>query len=813
MLKVQISSPDFPRITAFSCSALLFAGLLALGGTVAAPAFSSDTGLAAQGPEPYHPATVTVEDYARAESFLRQTTGELVFGTGVRPTFMDDGRFWYRNAVPGGHEFIMVNPEQRTRERAFDHERLTRGIGTLTGDSYPPLELPFSTFRFIQNGGAIQFTLDGQELVCELRAYTCQKGLGRADAPNPMVARFSPTVTSPNGTREAFIRDHNLWVREVDTKLETPVTIDGFEDFGYATNNAGWTKSDRPVLLWSPDSKKIATFQHDARGVGMMYLTSTKVGHAELEAWRGPLPEDTVIFRIERVVIHLDGNVPRVTRLQMPPDQHRSTICDHIACNGSFSDVEWAPDGSQLAFVSSSRDHKEAYLRVANPETGVVRDVMYEKVETFFESGNDMVNWHFLPESNEVIWFSQRSDWGHLYLYDLTTGRLKNPITSGEWNVFQLRHIDREERMLYFTGAGREPGDPYFEYFYSVSMDGGEVRLLTPDSAHHTITMSPDASYFVDAYSTPVDPGATVVRGLRGRERVALETGDISQLEAAGWQPPITFSVKARDGVTELHGLMYRPTNFDPNNKYPILNYLYPGPQSGSVGSRSFSPARSDKQAVSELGFIVVELDAMGSPGRSKSFHAAYYGNMGDNGLPDQVGGIQQLAERHPWMDIERVGIWGHSGGGFASTAGILRFPDFYDVAVSQAGNHDNRNYEDDWGEKWQGLLTTNPDGTTNYDNQANQLVAKNLKGKLLLAHGTMDNNVPPSNTLLVVDALIEANKDFDLIMFPNRRHGFGSEAYMMRRRWDYFVEHLLGAKPPFEFVFKTLSPPGMPPR
>jgi dipeptidyl aminopeptidase/acylaminoacyl peptidase len=423
-----------------------------------------------------------------------------------------------------------------------------------------------------------------------------------------------------------------------------------------------------------------------------------------------------------------------------------------------------------------------------------------ETVDTFFESGVNMVNWHFLPESDEVIWWSERSDWGHLYLYDLTTGRLKRQITSGDWLVRQLRYIDRERRMLYFTGSGREPGDPYFEYFYSVSMDGGDVRLLTPDSAHHAITLSPGHDYFVDSWSTPVDPGATVVRDLEGSELVALQTGDISRLEAHGWQAPTPFVVKARDGVTNLYGLLYRPTSFDPAVKYPVINYLSPGPQSGSVGSRSFSPARRDHQAIVELGFVVVELDAMGTPGRSKSFHEYYYGNMGDNGLPDQIAGIRQLAERYPWMDLDRVGIWGHSGGGFASTSGILRHPDFYKVAVSQAGNHDNRNYEDDWGEKWQGLLEVNPDGTTNYDNQANQLVAGNLKGKLLLAHGTTDNNVPPSNTLLVVDALIAANKDFDLIMFPNRRHGFGNEPYMMRRRWDYFVENLLGAEPPHEY-------------
>jgi dipeptidyl aminopeptidase/acylaminoacyl peptidase len=250
---------------------------------------------------------------------------------------------------------------------------------------------------------------------------------------------------------------------------------------------------------------------------------------------------------------------------------------------------------------------------------------------------------------------------------------------------------------------------------------------------------------------------------------------------------------------------MYKPTHFDPSQSYPILNYLYPGPQTGSVGSRSFSASRSDKQALAELGFIVVEVDAMGTPMRSKSFHAFYYGNMGDNGIPDQIAAIKELAGRHPWMDLERVGIWGHSGGGFASTCAILRHPDFYKVAVSGAGNHDNRNYEDDWGEKWQGLLETYPDGTSNYDNQANQLQAKHLKGKLLLAHGTMDSNVPPYNTMVVVDALIEANKDFDLLLFPNRGHGFGSEPYMMRRRWDYFVRHLLGLDPPAEYEFKNV--------
>ena len=292
---------------------------------------------------------------------------------------------------------------------------------------------------------------------------------------------------------------------------------------------------------------------------------------------------------------------------------------------------------------------------------------------------------------------------------------------------------------------------------------------------------------------------------------MVLEETDIDSLIASGWVAPIPFIVKARDQITDLYGLLYKPSNFDETMSYPVLNYLYPGPQSGSVGTRSFRASRNDKQSLAELGFIVVELDAMGTPGRSKSFHDAYYADMGDNGLPDQIEGIRQLGAVNPWMDLERIGIWGHSGGGFASTAGILRYPDFYKVAVSGAGNHDNRNYEDDWGEKWQGLLETFPENnpnegepvvTTNYDNQANQLLAANLEGKLLLAHGMLDTNVHPSSTLLVVEALIEADKDFDLVVLPNASHGFGNRRYFMKRRWDYFVENLRGQQPPSKFIF-----------
>ncbi len=738
---------------------------------------------------PQPPPTVTATDYARAESFLAGATGGLVFGGAVRPNWLSGDRFWYRNATPGGAEFILADPASGLRARAFDHDRLAAALSTAAGAEVSPLALGVLTLDPAPDSGTLTARVGDAVFRCELSAYRCE-------ATDPASAPGRNAIPSPDGTRAAFIRDHNLWLRDLATGDETPLTTDGIPDYGYATNNAGWVKRDSPVLLWSPNSEMIATFQHDARGVGMMHMATTNVGHPELESWKYPLPGDSVIFRISRVVIHLDG--PRVVRLAMPPDPHRSSITDHIAGPGGiFLDVEWSADASRLAFLSNSRDHKRAQLRVANPETGVVRNILEETEETFFESGSGTVNWRVLHNTNEVIWFSKRHNWGHLYRYDLATGELLDRITTGDWNVRQLLRVDEEARTLYFTGTGREPGDPYFQYLYRIGMDGTGLTLLTPDSAHHTVTLSPSGAWFVDSFSTPVVPPVTVVRDLGGNVVAELERADISALVSSGWQPPEPFTVKARDGVTDLHGLMYKPTNFDPARSYPIVNYLYPGPQSGSVGSRSFRASRGDKQAIAELGFVVVEVDAMGTPGRSKEFHDAYYGNMGDNGLPDQVGMIRQLAERHPWMDLDRVGIWGHSGGGFASTAGILRYPDFYRVAVSQAGNHDNRSYEDDWGEKWQGLLETYPDGTTSYDNQANQLVAENLKGKLLLAHGTMDTNVPAYNTLLVVDALIAADKDFDLIMMPNRGHGFGNEPYMMRRRWDYFVRHLLGVEPP----------------
>lgn len=788
--------PEGPMRTRFSSVKL---ALLAV-----APALACSAGLSVvehqqaareQGLRPYAPDSLTAEDYAEAERFLFRNTQPLVSGLGVNPQWLSAGRFWYRNQAAEGVQYLVVDAEAGTRQPFFDAERLAEALSRVADTTYSADRLPILEIEPSEQGDGFVIRLwPDTRFHCNLSAYTCKSEAGEQKAPDRNV------IVSPDGRLGAFLRAHNLWVRDLETGEETRLTTDGVEDYGYATDNAGWTRSDRPVVVWSPDSKSIATFQQDARGVGMMYLTSTNVGHPELESWRYPLPGDSLIFRIERVVIHLDGDAPRVVRLDMPPDAHRSTICDHVVCGDEWVDVAWSEDGSRLFFVSVTRDHNTATLRETNPETGEVRDILDETSDTFFLLTYREPNWRVLPGTDEVIWYSKRDNWGHLYLYDLSNGELKRQITRGDWNVLEVLRVDEEDRSVTFIGNGREPGDPYFEYLYRVGLDGGDPVLLTPDSAMHGIDMGPSGEAFVDSYSTPVTPPVAVLRDANdGAVIMELERADISKLEEAGWQPPIPFTVKARDGKTDLYGLMYRPTSFDPSRKYPVINHIYPGPQGGSVGTRRFASSRGDNQSLAELGFIVVELDALGSsPERSKSFQAYYYGDMGDNGLADQVGGMRQLAARYPGMDLERVGIYGHSGGGYASTGAILRYPDFFDVAVSESGNHDNRNYEDDWGEQWQGLLEVHEDGSTNYDDQANAHLAGNLKGKLLLAHGTMDGNVPPFNTLLVVEALIKANKDFDLLMLPNRGHGYGPySGYMMRRRWDYFVTNLLGAEPP----------------
>jgi dipeptidyl aminopeptidase/acylaminoacyl peptidase len=749
------------------------------------------------------PRQYTAEDYAAAEKFMAYNTNPLAYSGVVRPNWIDATRFWYRAADPTGVAYLFVDVAKGEVNPAFDQEKLAAALKSASDGSIKDdaRHLRISEISAL-SAGNLQLTYAGALYRCQLAAAAdnCNR-LTPTDkaadkAGDKSGAKAPPLNLSPDKKLGAFVRNWNLWVRDLATGTETQLTTDGVKDYGYATDNAGWKQSDNAILLWSADGKKIATFQQDQRKTGEMYLVPVTNGHPQLKAWRYPLVGDENVTMIERVVI--DVPTKTVVRLKMPPDQHRSTLCDDVACSGNtWDDVEFSPDNRHLAFVSTSREHKQEWLRDA------------DTTPKFYESGNGKINWHYLAKSGEILWFSERDNWGHLYLYDLKTGQLKNQITHGDWNVTQVLRVDEKTRTIFFVGVGKEPGrDPYFQHFYRVKFDGSGLKLLTPENADHSVKPSPEpfrGMYFADTFSTAVQPQVTVVRDLEGKQVMEVAKQDISKLLATGWQPPTPITVKGRDGKTPLYGFLWKPTHFDATRKYPIINYVYPGPQTGSCGGRGFRAASGDNQALAELGFIVVCIDGMGTPFRSKSFHEAYYANLGDNTLPDQVAGMKDLAAQFPFIDLDRAGIWGHSGGGNATGAAMLQYPDFFKVGISESGNHDQRDYEDDWAEKWAGLLVKNPDGTTNYDSQANPNFAKNLKGHLLLAHGTMDDNVPPNNTLLMVDALIKANKDFDLILIPNVPHGYGpATPYMTRRRWDYFVRYLAGGIPPVEYQMKA---------
>jgi dipeptidyl aminopeptidase/acylaminoacyl peptidase len=749
--------------------------------------------------------SLTAKDYERAESYLAYSTSPYVDRANITPNWLPGDKFWYKVTTPQGSEFILVDPAKKTRSTAFDHAKLAAALSTASGNKYDAARLPLQINSFADDGRSFTFSADEKKWKYDIQTASItadtSKATSKAGTQGRRRGAGGLDVLSPDGTKAAFIKGYNLWVRDVATGKQTQLTTDGVKDNGYATDNAGWTSSEAPVLRWSPDSKKISTFQQDQRKVKDMYLVTTNVGNPTLKAWKYPLPGDKDVAMISRVVI--DTENPKVVRLQIPADFHRATLSDDIASSGTFDDNDWAKDGSELAFLSTSRDHKNEKFRIANTVTGAVRDVFEETVKTQFESGRGAINWRYLPASKEIIWYSERDNWGHLYLYDAITGKLKNQITKGDWVVTKLVKVDEKKRELYFMAGGKEPGNPYYARLYKIGFNGKGLSLLTPEDGSHAVTLSPSENYFVDTYSKTNVPPVTVLRDLNGKLIANIEKTDVSRLVATGWKPPTEVSVKAHDGTTDIYGLVFTPTKMDPNVKYPVVDYIYPGPQGGSVGSFGFNVSRGDHQALAELGFIVVLIEGTSNPSRSKSFHDMSYGNMSENTLPDQITAIRQLSKTYP-MDTTRVGIWGHSGGGFATASAMFRYPDFFKVGISESGNHDNRNYEDDWGERYDGLLEN-----SDYEAHANQTYAKNLKGKLMLAHGMLDNNVPPYNTLLVVEALEKANKDYDLVIFPNSAHGYGQYApYMMRRRWDYFVKNLLGGTPPKEYELKGKAIP-----
>jgi dipeptidyl-peptidase-4 len=769
---------------------------------------------------------MTSEDYARAERFLPGNAARLILNAKLEPHWLDNGdRFWYRRETRDGCEFIRVDSATGSRGPAFDHARLAAALSAASGRAYEHHRLPFDRIEFSEDGGGVVFEAGDARWRCDLSTYACER-TEHGVAPKT-------ELRSPDGRSAAVARGHNLWLRNLTTGEEWQVTRDGEQHYDYASRPEGRLTevTDRllgrqlaPVALWSPDSRRLLTYRLDQRAVREMHLLQARPSEEDsrpvLHSYRYPLPGDANLAQAELLIIDAERTTTTWLATAPLPITVRTPFEQRLAW--------WSDDSERVYVIHAERGCIEVSLDLIDAASGAARRILSEHGETQvfphhvpFES----TNVHEAAGGAEVSWFSQRDGWGHLYLYDTATGALKRQLTSGAWTVRDVVRVDNQGRWIYFTAGGREPGrDPYFRHLYRVSLDGGEPALLTPEDAEHAVTCSPNGACFVDTYSRVDLTPVSVLRRADGSLICELEHADISALRETGWRFPERFSVKARDGVTELYGAIIRPSRFDASHRYPVIDAIYPGPQTirtpKAFPSLPHGGGFWQDQAIAELGFVVVTIDGMGTPYRSKAFIDVSYGaGFGEaGGLVDHVGGLRQLAARDPSLDLSRVGIYGHSGGGYASTRALLLFPDFYTVAVSSSGNHDQRGYNANWGERYLG-----PFDAERYEAQANARLAQNLRGKLLLVHGELDDNVHPSLSVQLVDALIQANKDFDFLILPNCNHALfdlrrpPAEAneggpspldnpYFIRRRWDYFVRHLRGASPPVGYAINPAS-------
>jgi len=758
-----------------------------------------------------------VVDYRRAEQMLDWNASRMVSGDSVAPQWLPDGnRFWYRNKLAEGAEFVLVDPVANVRRLVFDNARLAAAMSLARDTSYDPVKLPFSTFTFVDGERAIEFKASKRLFRCQLASYSC--------AVRDTLPDDRPFVISPDSVWEAFIHQFNVWLRPRNGADSMQLTTDGTAEWWYGNGPPRpyqMMRNDtiqRPSLRWSPDSRKIAVSRQDARGVERMHYISYTPQRPRHFSQPYALPGDTVVPLPSVHVLTLPANLAanggnggrrniadQVTNspVKLPTRPNQISLGGGGGGFGGQADSTWSRNSSRVHFTFLTRASKALYLVEADPATGEAKVLAADSAKTWVEtSPQDPPSW-YVTEDGEVIWWSERDGWAHLYRM-AQTGTVRNQITQGAWPVGAVRHVDETAKQIYFTARGREPGRfIYYAHLYRVNFDGSGLTLLTPEDADHRIDFSPSGKYFVDIQSRIESPPVTVLRAAPdGRVLRKLEQADVTRLKAIGWTPPEVFQVKARDGITDIYGTMFKPSDFDSTKKYPVIDHIYPGPQIGSVGQWRFTTG-GEERAIAELGFIVVEIDHLGTPLRSKAFHDNYYGNFHDNGLPDHVAAIKQLGARYPWMDLDRVGIYGHSGGGFASTDAMLSFPEFFKVAVSSAGNHDNRSYNIYWAEKYQGLMKRDTvRKSDNFESAANKTYAKNLQGHLLLMHGDMDDNVHPAMTIQLVNELIKANKDFDLIVAPDRAHGL-NEPYFIRRRWDYFVRYLAGKEPPREYEIK----------
>ncbi len=723
-----------------------------------------------------------VADYRRSEA-LKTKLKDKIYNAPQQINWTKSGnRCWYVVQTPRGKEFVVVDPKQKTRQLAFDHEQLAQKLSTATGKKIEPYNLPFTTLTFGKDDQQLEFVAEG---------FTWQYGPGGRSVDTAAFSKKGPfraeptdrrywgangselsdkPVFSPDSNQTAYIKNYNLYVRSEKTKQERQLSYDGSEGEYYAS-----------TIQWSPDSKKIVTNKIRPNAKHLIYFVRSS-------------PDDQLQPKLENREYLKPGDALPVRRPQLfLIEEGKQISVDDALFNQQFSlsRLEWRKDSRAFTFEYNQRGHQVYRVLEVSAATGAIRPLVEEQSKTFIDYSGKRYRFD-LADGKEIVWASERDGWNHLYLIDCATGKVKKQLTKGEWVVRNVVKVDTTSRSVLFAASGKTPGqDPYFIQYYRVKLDGTNLVTLTTEDANHIATFSPDFQTFVDTYSRVDMPPVTVLRSAAdGSVLVELEKADISEWEKAGWQTPEVFTAKGRDGKTDIWGIIIRPTNFDPSKKCPVIENIYAGPH-GSFTPKSFMTTNRSMHELAELGFIVVQMDGMGTSNRSKAFQDVCWKNLKDAGFPDRILWMQSAAQKHPFMDLSRVGIYGTSAGGQSSAGALLFHPEFYKVAVSSCGCHDNRMDKIWWNEQWMGY----PIGPQ-YAECSNVVNAHKLQGNLLLMVGEVDDNVDPASTMQVADALIKANKNFDLVVLPGLNHTAGGE-YGEHKRRDFFVKHLLGVDPP----------------
>jgi hypothetical protein len=745
-------------------------------------------------PTRYVPEARTLRQaYARADGLFRSTRGRLFKASLTAHWFAGNTRFWYRNDTRGGtRDFVLVDAEKGTRRPAFDHRKLADALSKAAGKAFAPDRLPFDALEFVAEGKAVRFRIEDVTWECDLATYACT----RVAKPPAAKKRSEPVsvlqprgrrggrggpVRSPDGKWQALVKDHNVFIRAADGK-ETQLSRDGKEGNAYG------------LLSWSPDSKVLAAFRIEPGERKEVYLIQSSPpggGRARLRSRPYDLPGDR-FTAYELNLFDVAGN-----------KQIKAEV-ERIDLGFGVPRLRWKPDGRHFTCVKVDRGHQRLRLIEVDAQTGKARNLIDETTKTFIwtahgpgvfsrrlAQADEGTLLYYLDRTDEVLYASERGGWRHLYLIDTKTGKVKNQLTKGPWMVRTVERVDEERRQVWFRASGRNKDqDPYLVHYYRVNFDGSDLVPQTEGNGTHFVRYSPDGKYLIDTYSRVDQPPVHELRRASDGKLVCeLERADVSALRETGWRPPEVFHARGRDGKTDIWGIVCRPRDFDPTKKYPVIENIYAGPHSSHVPKGFFPTLRM--QALTELGFIVVQIDGMGTANRSKAFHDVCWHNLADAGFPDRILWIKALARKYPHVDDTRVGIYGTSAGGQNAAGAVLFHPDFYRAAVASCGCHDNRMDKASWNEQWMGY----PVGP-HYAASSNITHAGRLRGKLLLIVGELDTNVPPESTLRFADALIKAGKEFELLVVPGLGHSGGGR-YGERRRRDFFVRHLHGVEPP----------------